>query len=479
MPIDLNANPANVNPGQPDVVPMLRRLQANILKHHGRQHALHVFLRFSPHDLPALKAWIRGLNITSALKQLEDAVQRKAQVSHDGGMVRLFLLTNAGCTLLGLKAPESRAFQQGMAARQNELNDPGQFGWEHGFSEEIHALLILADSDKSRLEKELTTVEQQVRGLAGLVKVQWGQVLKNADGIGIEHNGYADGISQPIYLETELSEYLANQARINGQFDPTRPDQGWNPAAPLSLVLVADPAAPEGLDDCFGSFLVFRKLEQNVRKFKAQEAALAAMLPKHLEELAGALAVGRFEDGTPVSLSKQALQIRNDKDLPNDFTYSDEKDQNLLRCPFHAHIRKTNPRQAGLGGEEEDKQRRLTRRGIPYDEIGRTSLDEFPEGGVGLLFMAYQSDIERQFEFIQQQWVNNPGFPQDDTGNDPILGQNLDPSGLWSDQNHNWQTAQAPNTALASAFQHHFHDTVRLKGGGYFYAPSLPALQHL
>ncbi|QMS90527.1 Dyp-type peroxidase [Nostoc edaphicum CCNP1411] len=39
-----------------------------------------------------------------------------------------------------------------------------------------------------------------------------------------------------------------------------------------------------------------------------------------------------------------------------------------------------------------------------------SNLDRLPTGGVGLLFMCYQSDIWEQFEFIQRFWSNNPTF---------------------------------------------------------------------
>ena len=75
---------------------------------------------------------------------------------------------------------------------------------------------------------------------------------------------------------------------------------------PLREVLVADPGAARP-GESFGSFLVYRKLEQNVRAFKKQEARIAGKLGLKGEdaERAGALLVGRFEDGTPVGSSRR------------------------------------------------------------------------------------------------------------------------------------------------------------------------------
>ena len=56
------------------------------------------------------------------------------------------------------------------------------------------------------------------------------------------------------------------------------------------------------------------------------------------------------------------------------------------------------------------------RRGIPYKETNRQGDTE------GLVFLCYQQDIGRQFEFQQGSWMNEPRFPKpgQDTGTDPI-----------------------------------------------------------
>jgi deferrochelatase/peroxidase EfeB len=40
-----------------------------------------------------------------------------------------------------------------------------------------------------------------------------------------------------------------------------------------------------------------------------------------------------------------------------------------------------------------------------------------------LIFVCYQSWIHDKFEFLQQTWVNNPNFPKQSEGVDPILGE--------------------------------------------------------
>ncbi len=138
------------------------------------------------------------------------------------------------------------------------------------------------------------------------------------------------------------------------------------------------------------------------------------------------MVVGRFENGTPVTLHGTPVV----QPPPNDFNYSE--DPNGERCPFRAHIRKTNPRgdlvrQRGIPeGAERDPI--MARRGITYGKRilqsnGDFAEDDRPNGDVGLLFMAYMADISAQFEFTQETWVNNLDFVVDGNGLDPIIGQ--------------------------------------------------------
>ncbi|MGL5796173.1 MAG: hypothetical protein ACRC06_17575 [Waterburya sp.] len=119
---------------------------------------------------------------------------------------------------------------------------------------------------------------------------------------------------------------------------------------------------------------------------------------------------------------------------PDEGRYFLKNDQGGNKCPFHANIRKTNPRgeSTAIGATlEEERSHIMARRGITYGtrnaEIelnGRIiELKDKPIGGVGLLFMAYQSNFANQFEFTQVSWANNPNFVKPDTGIDPVIGQ--------------------------------------------------------
>jgi Dyp-type peroxidase family len=290
----------------------------------------------------------------------------------------------------------------------------------------------------------------------------------------VEHFGYVDGRSQPLFLaedlEREAAAYAAEPALAGA-------DTGFDPAFPPSQFILPDPNARTPLGA--GSYFVFRKLEQRVRAFKQQEEALAEALGLTGEdaERAGAMVVGRFEDGTPVVLSDAATT----SPPPNNFSYANDPDG--MRCPFQAHIRKTNPRGESTPklppGAPPERSHIMARRGIPFGDATRdfeAGAGQEPEGEVGLLFMAYMASIGGQFEFTQQVWANNPRFlrglapGEAPTGIDPIIGQGGDRAARTQD----WPAGQGKPMVPFS-----FADFVRMQGGEYFFAPSRSFLREV
>ena len=71
MPIDLEQS--HINPEDPQFQPMLANLQCNILKSHGRDYAVHIFLKFTaqPDDV---KTWIIASNYekVNIIKEISD-----------------------------------------------------------------------------------------------------------------------------------------------------------------------------------------------------------------------------------------------------------------------------------------------------------------------------------------------------------------------------------------------------------------------
>jgi len=474
MPVKLSTFADRVDPKDPALSTMLKNLQANILKPHGRDFTRHLFLSFRAPP-SQVKAWIKkeiAPRVTSALSQFANSGP-----GVDGGIVCGFFLSARGYEFLELDTSgfDSDSFRNGMKNQENGVfsklldldnEDPPVASWEPGFQQEIHALVTLADDQLSVVDTHVARLEASLLDVVGIVARESGNTLRRKKEP-VEHFGYFDGISQPIFTKPDLDKARAQ----NPNFDT------WNPGARLNLVLVDDPLTTAV--DAFGSYLVYRKLAQDVALFATRIKRLATDLGVD-DNLAGAYTVGRFKDGTPVALAKQAT-APGEFSKTNDFDFAG--DDSGARCPFHAHIRKTNPRgTTPLTSLEGEKRRRIARRGIPYGPPVTGAADNLPNDDNpatprGLLFLCFQANIEDQFEFIQRTWVDNKHFPtsvltngllQHDTGDDPLIGQDPDEAQRWPKK---WGERQKKTINVEAA--------VTLRGGEYFFAPSIPFLTAL
>ncbi len=471
------AEQVDITSGEYDT--LLSNLQANILWAHGRNHARHVFIRFTG-DPSDVRAWIRdtvGASVTTARQQLEQIIAREGDDGFDGGLVTGFFLSARGYSYLGLDTKRFESvFRRGMKSQKPNIveaikgsrnKDPDPDTWERGFQGEIHALLTVADARADVVNDAVRGIAASLDNVGEVLTIEEGTVLRrettNGEHEPVEHFGYFDGISNPLFTTRDLAkERPENMNR-----------EKWNPGAPLSLVLVDDPHSGE--TDAYGSYLVYRKLGQNVELFEKRVRALAESLNVD-ENLAGAMVVGRFRDGTPVL---RATVPSPGQEVVNSFNF--EEDEDGFKCPFHAHIRKVNPRgTTPLTTSESERKRRIVRRGIPYGlpmpgVAEPMPSDPDPAAPRGLLFMCFQQDIDRQFEFIQRTWVDSVIFPrgilvQGDTGDDPLIGQDPDEAQRWPKR---WGDEEAGRKVF------NFESAVTLKGGEYFFAPSIPFLGSL
>ncbi len=477
-----------------DLRDFLDDLQANILKGHGRPHAAHVFLSFAGMAPGEVAAIIRtlGQHCTSAYKQLRS--NKKLPPHLDGGTVRCLFLSASGYRALGTAAflPGGSAFQSGMESRGALLGDPPRSQWnEDGWRGPApDAMFLVADADPDKVTANLEATEGWLDGTGAKILVieralQQTRSFRPGEPVGVEHFGYVDGRSQPLFLTEDIQA-----ENIPPDSPGTQPSKKrhWDPAFNPSQFIVPDPNGQIAFSA--GSYFVFRKLEQNVRGFNAAENALGEAIfggGANQDQLdrAGAMVVGRFEDGTPLTLSATGLR----EVVTNDFTYTADADGE--RCPFHAHIRKVNPRGdieriTGTEDPAPGRIRIMARRGITYGPLRPHNADgsEFADAGheptkdVGLLFMAYMASLEDQFEFTQHSWANNPSFagninpqhPHPPTGIDSIIGQSANPA----DRQHTYLDGWTPS---AQPRKLSFDKFVTLQGGEYFFAPSLSFLR--
>ena len=473
--------------------PLLDEIQGNILKSHGRNHAVYLFLRFEG-NIEVAKQWIGSFThkyVTSALEQAEQGKLYRQNKDVPGKIFANFFLTRAGYMHLRYTyqdLPNEDAFRQGMKDpnMQNELGDDSE-QWEDGFkNNEIHALVLLAadkivgprtqeakleeQKDQSKLRQQpallknkVAAIKKELDAIASIVHEQIGYVLRDKNtGEEIEHFGFRDGVSQPLFLKRDV-----NKEREHSDFSK------WDPRAPLSLVLFKDPLGTK--HESYGSFLVFRKLEQNVKAWNKDVVKNLADKLKGSGQpnpaLAGAYTMGRFQDGTPVVKTSSG---KDPKD--NNFNYQD--DPQGFKCPFHAHTRKVNPR-----GDtsvfvsmpiplEEEKMHRIARRAINYGTLP----SEEPENNAGLLFMSFQASLINQFNFMQKAWAKERNFIKRDVGTDVVIGvEKKGEDNIAVTETYNWPTNWGAEEQTEADFTH----WVTMKGGEFFFAPCMSFLKSL
>ena len=316
------------------------------------------------------------------------------------------------------------------------------------------------------------------------VKVLWVQnAAVRSDQPGFEHFGFKDGISQPgVRGYTAVSDPSnPNQGTPGqdllwaGEFLIGQPTQA-GAGQPITTPGPIAQGGPEWATN--GSFLVFRRLRQDVAGFRAFVHTSAKSVGMS-EDLIGAKLVGRYKSGAPLETTGNQSKDPG-RSYPallaaaniNNFRYADPAGAVV---PLAAHIRKGNPRDEATdqGGLADTLTHRIIRRGIPFGASlppgtppsNAIANPPFPRDR-GLFFLCYQSSIAGQFEFIQRHWVNNPDFPTKGAGQDPI----------------SCQTTLPGSFTLPTSPVHHLELMTRFvltTGGDYYFQPSVSALRSL
>jgi Dyp-type peroxidase family len=520
----------------------IHEIQGNSLGGFHKDYQMLLFLKIS--DVAAARQWLGEIlpQIATVAEVLDFNRLFKATRQRRGkeGTVRSTFI-NIGFSYAGIQqlVPDAdsftdTAFKDGLAARSAALGDPTDpshpghpDNWVIGGPRCVpDMVLIVASDDRYRLDEEVQWLSDNLGTGLEMIYQQRGETLPGKLA-GHEHFGFKDGISQPGIrgrVSEQADDFLTareNPDNVNqgkpgqdllhaGEFIFGYPTQIGEPD-PNQAGLNVTPgeiasAGPVWAEN--GSFLVFRRLRQDVKGFrsfiKQQAAELSVQNPGFADmspEKLGAKFVGRWASGAPIVNAPD----RDDLTLTDDVDFEFEKTEATkagFTCPLAGHIRKAYPRDMTRGdfiNESATQTHRLLRRGIPFGQPlasgcpmqAMTSLKaEFQTGGLkamigrlrkqmakdngdrGLLFLAYQTSIERQFEFVTQAWVNNPNFPDEGAGHDPILGQNKDP-----ETREREVVLQAPAGQDASIKLP--TDWVTPTGGGYFFSPSMSALSYL
>ncbi|MFJ4192403.1 Dyp-type peroxidase [Kitasatospora sp. NPDC089509] len=462
-------------------------IQGDVLAGFRKDQASFLMLGFR--DATTARAWLgRVLPEIASTRQVaafntQFSEARKQAGGHDPlGLVADWTglsLTYRGLTLLAGKEPFPRtgadAFRQGPAKRSKDIGDietSAPQNWLFGAPSGpvIDAVLTLASDDPAHLAN---TVHRH-RKLAGdnCVSVFFQQDGATLPGSlrGHEHFGFADGVSQPAVRGFDAAD-------PNGHDALGRP--GTRILPPEQFVVGANgvrPALPRWATN--GSFQVIRRLAQNVPGWRAQLGPQLAALKKAgaapaavTDGWLAARLVGRWPSGTPVARCPLAdVPPAAGATADNSIDFHD--DQAGLITPLFSHLRKTNPR-AGLAQRDDGSldfkiadERRLIRRGIPFGPAFDPAAAQGTKGTDaprGLVFVSYQADLERQFEFLQRSWINNANFPQNQSGADPVIGKRGDVR---------FDTARGSVPLTFDAF-------VRTEGALYAFTPAITTLREL
>ena len=447
----------------------LRDIQDNVVAPILMRYGRHIFVKFN--DGVKARAWLRNMFKRVNTRCEEHGTRFTVNIG----------FTHEGLKALGLSQQSldsfPKAFRVGMRGRANVVGDVGPHApehWEGGLGgPDIHAMgWIRTDSDQGREEAtRIIRAEMEATGGVEIRFVQDTKALAHEDGIGSEgeHFGFADPISQPPIEGADAPAYPGDGV--------LEADGTWRALKPGEFLLgYEDEAGPEGTQmpeprelRVNGTYVVFRKLYQDVAAYRRYLATAAKSLygsdDHSHQDLVGAKIMGRWPSGCPIDLSpeKDDPAIAADPHRRNNFTYAG--DDQGLRCPLGSHLRRSNPRATPMKRATAVRRHRLIRRGVEYGP--HLAYGALEDDGVdrGLVNLFIQADIERQFEFVQKEWMKGGEFMGlDPNEQDPLNGTGGEGSQL-----------SVPGAKRPFLFD--LPTFVKVKGGEYLFVPGLNALK--
>ena len=318
-----------------------------------------------------------------------------------------------------------------------------------------------------------------------------------------EHFGYTDAIGDPVFEGEFPGRVERADANGNGAFDGAGQ---WRPLATGEFLLGYPDEAQEtsGTDipvsfSRNGTFMAYRKLHQNVAAFRSFIATAGAQLaqvwglpPGDAGEVLAAKMAGRWSDGVPLALAptvaeweqfnKRYPQVDPAKDPHGyaareqaliDFRYND--DPQGLKCPLTSHMRRINTRDMlaprAPDGSVLNNRRRILRRGLPYGDSSPGVSDEAEHGIIMLVVCA---NLFRQYEFVQQQWINYGLDSNAGNDTDPLVGNHATGD---HGPKAKFVIASDPKTGRPPFIVEGIPQFVETRGGEYFFVPSMTALR--
>jgi deferrochelatase/peroxidase EfeB len=466
-------------------------------------------------DACSVRAWLASAPVTSATK-LEPPPETALQIAFTReGLEALSVPLNV---ISGFSAE----FIAGMAADENrsrrlgdvEANSPSSWSW--GTTENVPHAVVMLFAGPGLLDSWKHAIKGQFWS-DGFEEIA---CLPTSNMDGREPFGFIDGIGQPHvdWDQTRrvpingndreysnivcLGEFLLGYKNEYGRYTD-RPLLDPQDHAASDLPFAENNGGKKDLGRN-GTYLVMRQLAQEVRRFW-QFLDKAANSNQDERYRLGGLMVGRaFTDGSPlVPLSQKAIAGITDEGgelAPNLFTY--DLDVKGSHCPYGAHIRRANPRNADIPGDPRGliasfirilgfgsksvrndliastRFHRIIRRGREYgpnltpEEALQPASPNEPERG--LQFFAINANIQRQFEFVQNAWLMRTKFDGLTEESDPLVGNRTPVRGC--------PFTNAFTIPRNSGVRQRIMDLpqfVTVRGGAYFFLPGIRALRYL
>jgi Dyp-type peroxidase family len=462
--------------------PELHDVQGLVARGYGNLGAA-CFLLVGIDDRAAGQGWLGTVAVSLTLAD-EHPDRRAVNVALTSGGLRKLALDP------GVVGQFSNEFIDGMttAHRSRNLGDvdenaPDRWQWGGPCTPEVDAVLLLYARD----EAELASFEREHAGALG-AGLRMLARLGTSDLQGHEPFGFRDGISQPLIeglsktgspeITHRFGEFVLGYPNEYGRYTD-RPI--LDPAADPERLLPVEPETRRPDLGRNGTYLVFRQLSQDVHGFwrfldHATKCADGSSDPVRRIRLAAKM-VGRWPGGAPLALAPDG----DDPGLAeaNDFAYF-HTDRMGGRCPIGAHIRRANPRDSldpSPGTAKSwaiNRRHRILRRGREYGAqlTPDEALSEDPPRRVeeerGLHFICLNGNIARQFEFVNNTWLNNPKFAGLYDDADPLVAPSHPSDGTFTVQS----AAVRERVTNVPRF-------VSVRGGAYFFLPGIAATRYL
>lgn len=383
--------------------------------------------------------------------------------------------TQTGLQKLGVDVNEKNGFSldfiEGMDSKHKQrlLGDVGQSSpdkWQWGnTAHPVDCLLMVFSLSDELLDQETNLLfsSAAANGFQEVSSIK-SQLLE-----GKEHFGFNDGISQPKVKGFPPSKNLTNTVNT---LNPGEFILGYDnnyDIKPLSPTL-------NGLDfGSDGTYLVMRQLEQDTNLFWRSMMEYANQQKDEAIELASKI-VGRWPNGNPLTLFEENTEKSKEQ---NNFNFYDQ-DRDGLKCPLGSHIRRSNPRDSIDDAPDQSidmvNKHRILRRGRPYGPPVDPDMDvkkmiDAPQDDHkrGLIFICMNTDISRQFDFVQGHWINNRKFNDFYNDVDPLMGSSP------TEDSIEFEIQDRPIRKRITDIP----EFVTVVGGAYFFLPKMSTITYL